>query len=49
MSKNSNTQRIECLRLYLEQLKKGRKYQKPKITMKELVDIKTKYADFEDE
>ena len=44
MSKTTNLQKVECLKAFLEQLKKGRKYQKPKTTMNDLVDIKTSYA-----
>ena len=44
MSKVSRLQRIECFQQWLEQFKKNRKYQKPKTTMADLVEIKTKYA-----
>lgn len=44
MSKTTNLQKVECLKEYLEQLKKNRKYKQPKTTMSDLIDIKTAYA-----
>lgn len=44
MSKTTNSQKLECIKPYLEQLKKGKKYQKPKTLLEDLVEIKTSYA-----
>jgi hypothetical protein len=44
MSKTTNLQKVECLKEFLEQLKRNRKYQKPKTTMQDLVDVKSSYA-----
>lgn len=49
MSKTSGLQKIECLKPYLEQLKKGRKYQKPKTTMQDLVDVRIKHAESDED
>lgn len=44
MSKTTNLQKIECFQQWLEQFKKNRKYNKPKTTMQDLVEVKIKYA-----
>lgn len=44
MSKTTNMQKVECLKEYLEQLKRYRKYKKPKTTMADLVDVRTAYT-----
>lgn len=44
MSKTTNVQKVECLKSYLEDFRRSRKYQPSKITLEDMADIKTKYA-----
>lgn len=44
MSKTTNLQKVECFKNWLESFKRTRKYQAPKTTLEDMVDIKTQYA-----
>lgn len=43
MSKTTNLQKVECLKSFLDTLKKTRKYQAPKASLEDIADIKTQY------
>lgn len=44
MSKTTNLQKVECLKNWLDQFKRSRKYQAPKTSLEDLVDIRAQYA-----